>query len=87
MFNKSKFSDVRCIAQMMFVCKMRSRKNGFKNEMRLSDHLYNIEKNILDLKLNITLIQKLIQTSTEKILTIETDSTETSSRIKSTTTA
>ena len=62
MFNKSKFNDARCLTQMMFVCKMSEKKNGFKNQMKLSDHLYNIEKNIIDLKVNLTLLERLMRT-------------------------
>jgi len=73
MFNKSKFNDARCVTQMMFVCKMGEKKHGFKNEMKLSDHLYSIEKNILDLKVNLTLLEKLMRT--EKSSTIKSTTT------------
>ena len=73
MLNKSKFNDARCVTQMLFVCKMTEKKNGFKNEMKLSDHLYNIEKKILDLKVNLTLLEKLMQT--EKSSTIKSTTT------------
>ena len=73
MFNKSKFNDARCLTQMMFVCKMSEKKNGFKNQMKLSDHLYNIEKNIIDLKVNLTLLERLMRT--EETSTIKSTTT------------
>ena len=73
MFNKSKFNDARCVTQMMFVCKMSKKKNGFKNQMKLSDHLYSIEKNIIDLKVNLTLLEKLMRT--KETSTVESTTT------------
>lgn len=65
MFHKDKLYDVNCNRRNMFICKMPSKPNGFKNELKLSDHLYNIEKDIIDIKLNLTLInEKLVESKT-----------------------
>ena len=65
MFHKDKLYDVNCNRRNLFICKMSSKPNGFKNEMKLSDHLYNIEKDIIDIKLNLTLVSdKLKETKT-----------------------
>ena len=61
MFHNEKLNDVHCNRKNMFICKMPSKKDGFKNEMKLSDHLYNIEKDVMDIKMNLTLLNESVQ--------------------------
>ena len=78
MFHNEKLNDVNCNRQLMFVCKMKSRKDGFKNELKLSDHLYNIEKDIIDVKMNLTILNEILQNTT-------TSTTQTSTTTRATT--
>ena len=57
-----KLNDAGCSRQMLFICKMEAKKNGFDRNLKLSDHLYNVEKDIIDLKMNLTLLQELFTT-------------------------
>ena len=61
MFYNEKLNDAKCSSKHMFICKMSSKKNGFKNEMKLSDHLYNIENDVMELKMNMTLLNDAVQ--------------------------
>ena len=70
MFHDSKLNDVYCNSRKMFICKMTAVRNGFLSQLKLADHLYNLEKDIVDLKINITLLREdLKQTSTESTTT------------------
>ena len=57
-------NDTKCKRQNLFVCKMRAKKNEFRNKLKLSDHLYNIEKDLIDVKLNLSLLGDEIYKST-----------------------
>ena len=35
-----RLNDASCSRQMMFICKMEAKKNGFDRNLKLSDHLY-----------------------------------------------
>ena len=71
MFHKEKLNDVSCSRKMLYVCKMSSKRNEFKNEMKLSDHLYRIEQEIINMKLNMTLLEEAMYRTTtiEPIIT------------------
>ena len=60
MFHDKKLVDVHCNTKKMVLCKMAAVKNGFLNELKLADHLHNIEKDVIDLKVNITLLQQQV---------------------------
>ena len=51
MFYDNKLSDVYCNSRKMFICKMGAVRNGFLSQLNLADHLYNLEKDIVDLKI------------------------------------
>ena len=62
MINKSaKLNDSKCSKKYLFVCKMKSSVNGFQTVLTLGDHLENIEKQMRDLKMNMTHVNNLIQ--------------------------
>ena len=61
MFHNEKLNDAWCNGKNMFICKMSSKKDGFKNEMKLSDHLFNIEKDVMEIKMNMTLLNEAVQ--------------------------
>ena len=62
MINKStKLNDSKCSKKLLFVCKMDSYKEGFQHTLTLGDHLENIEKDILDLKMNITNVREMVE--------------------------
>ena len=61
MFHDKKLVDVHCNTMKMVLCKMTAVRNGFLNELELADHLHNIEKDLIDLKINITLLQQQIE--------------------------
>ena len=70
MFYDKKLEDVYCNSRKMFICKMASVRNGFLNQLSLADHLYNLEKDIVDLKINMTLLREdLKQTTSESTTT------------------
>lgn len=71
-FYKSKMNDVKCTRQYLFVCKMRAKKNEFKNRLKLSDHLYNIEKDLIDVKMNLSLLSDEVNKSTASTTTTTT---------------
>ena len=58
MFYDNKLSDVYCNSRKMFICKMGAVRNGFLSQLNLADHLYNLEKDIVDLKVNMTLLRE-----------------------------
>ena len=67
MFHDRKLNDVYCNAKKMVICKMTAVKNGFLNQLKLADHLHNLEKDVIDLKINITLLQQeLKETTTDR---------------------
>ena len=61
MFHDKKLVDVHCNTKKMVLCKMAAVRNGFLNDLELADHLHNIEKNVIDLKVNITLLQQQLE--------------------------
>lgn len=66
MFHDSKLIDVYCNKKKMVICKMAAVPNGFINQLNLADHLHNIEKDVVDLKVNMTrLRQHLKESKTE----------------------
>ena len=68
MFYDSKLSDVYCNSRKMFICKMGSVRNGFLSQLNLADHLSNLERDIVDLKVNMTLLREdLKQTSSDPL--------------------
>ena len=73
MFHKEKLNDVSCARKMLYVCKMQSQRNEFKNELKLSDHLYRIEQDIINMKLNMTLMEEAMHKTTTKEAIITPD--------------
>eukprot|EP00092_Neocalanus_flemingeri_P012622 GFUD01013604.1.p1 GENE.GFUD01013604.1~~GFUD01013604.1.p1 ORF type:complete len:435 (+),score=106.74 GFUD01013604.1:103-1407(+) len=62
MINKSaKLKDSKCSKKFLFVCKMGSSEDGFQSVLTLGDHLGNMEKDIRDLKVNITNVNKMVE--------------------------
>ena len=64
MFHDRKLNDVYCNKKKMVICKMAAVKNGFLNKLKLADHLHNLEKDVIDLKINITLLQQELKETT-----------------------
>ena len=66
MFHDNKLQDVHCNKKKMVLCKMAAVRNGFLNELDLADHLHNIEKDVINLKINITLLQQQLQDASQE---------------------
>ena len=69
MFHDKKLVDVNCNSSKMFICKMPSVRNGFLNQLNLADHLHNLEKDIVDLKINLTLLREDLKETTSESTT------------------
>ena len=59
---KSKLmNDSKCSKKFLFVCEMDSSEEGFVPVLTLGDHLGNIEKEIKQLKVNITDMNEVVK--------------------------
>ena len=62
MINKKRMlNDSKCSKNFLFVCEMASSEEGFVHVLTLGDHLGNIEKEIKELKVNITDMSEVVK--------------------------
>ena len=62
MINKMRMmNDSKCSKKFLFVCEMASSEGGFVPVLRLVDNLENIEKEIRELKVNITDMNEVVK--------------------------